>query len=79
MIEPLLGFGEGHLMRSDSLENVSVGAPYTLRIRELFEQTTAQGIQDASFVSNRISFWVQIRATFPRDERFFLKVETVAG
>jgi len=48
-------------MRSDSLENVSVGAPYTLRIREVSEQTPPQRIQNALLVCDRISFWVQIR------------------
>jgi hypothetical protein len=37
MIEPLLGFGEWHLMRSDSLQNSRARAPGAVRIRELLE------------------------------------------
>ena len=55
MIEPLLRFGEWHFMRGDSPENIRARAPGTVRIRELLEQTTAQRIQDALFVSLRVS------------------------
>jgi len=60
VIEPLFRFGQRHLMTSDSLENVRARAPGTVRIRELLEQTTAQRIQDAFFVSLRVPFRVQI-------------------
>src|SRR5208337_5585711 len=59
MIEPLLGFGEWHLMRSDSLQNSRARAPGAIRIRELLEQTTAQRIEDAPFVPLRVSLCVQ--------------------
>ena len=60
MIEPLLRFGEWHFMRGDSPENIRARAPGTVRVRELLEQTTAQRIQDALFVSLRVPFRVQI-------------------
>ncbi len=63
MIEPLLSFGERHFMRGDSFENTRARTAGTVRIRELLEQTTAQRIQDALFISLRISFCVQ--ASFP--------------
>jgi hypothetical protein len=47
-------------MRGDSPEDIRAGAPGTVRIRELLEQTTAQRIQDALFVSLRVPFRVQI-------------------
>jgi hypothetical protein len=59
VIEPLLRFGEWHFMRSDSLENVRARAPGAFRVRKLFEQTTAQGIQDALFIPVRVSLCVQ--------------------
>lgn len=61
VIEPLLRFGEWHLMRRDSLENVRAGTPDTVRIRELPEQTTVQRIEDALFILPRVSLRVQIR------------------
>jgi len=60
VIEPLLCFSEWHGMRGDSLENIRARAPGTVRIRELLEQTTAQRIQDALFVSLRVPLRVQI-------------------
>src|SRR5579859_6214037 len=59
VIEPPLRFGEWHFMRGDFPENISARAPGTVRIRELLEQTTAQRIQDALFVSLRVPFRVQ--------------------
>jgi hypothetical protein len=55
VIEPLLRFGEWHFMRGDSLENISARAADTVRIRKLFENTTAQCIQDALFISLGVS------------------------
>ena len=60
VIEPLLRLGQWHRMRGDSSEDIRAGAPGTVRIRELLEQTTAQCIQDALFVSLRVPFRVQI-------------------
>ena len=60
VIEPLLRLGQWHCMRGDSPEDIRAGAPGTVRIRELLEQTTAQRIQDALFVSLRVPFRVQI-------------------
>jgi len=60
VIEPLLRFGEWHFMRGDFPENIRARAPGTVRIRELLEQTTAQRIQDALFVSLRVPFRVQV-------------------
>src|SRR6266581_8987804 len=59
VIEPLLRFREWHRSRRDSLENVRAGTPVTLRIWKLFEQTSAQCIEDAPFVSHGISLYVQ--------------------
>jgi hypothetical protein len=59
VIEPLFRFGECHLMKGDPLENIRARASGTVRIRELLEQTTAQRIQDALFVSLRVSLRVQ--------------------
>jgi hypothetical protein len=60
VIEPLLRFAEWHFMRDNSPENIRARAPGTVWIRELLEQTTAQRIQDALFVSLRVPFRVQI-------------------
>jgi len=60
VIEPLLRLSQRHRMRGDSPEDIRAGAPGTVRIRELLEQTTAQRIQDALFVSLRVPFRVQI-------------------
>ena len=59
VIQPLLGFAQRHLSRRDSLEHIWARTPRTLRIRKLFEQTSAQCIQDAPFLSRRISLYVQ--------------------
>ena len=59
VIEPFLRFRERHRSRRDSLENVRPRTPAPLRIWKLFEQTSAQRIQDALFVSRGISLFVQ--------------------
>ena len=59
VIEPLLRLGQWHRMRGDSPEDIRAGAPGTVRIRELLEQTTAQRIQDVLFISHRVSLRVQ--------------------
>src|SRR5207249_11686155 len=59
VIEPLLRLGQRHRMGGDSPEDIRAGAPGTVRIRELLEQTTAQRIQDALFIPLRISLRVQ--------------------
>jgi hypothetical protein len=41
MVEPLIRFGERHLVRSNSLENIGPWAADTLGVREILEQTTA--------------------------------------
>jgi hypothetical protein len=41
MVEPLLGFRERHLARSNFLENIGPWAADTLGVREILEQTTA--------------------------------------
>ena len=64
MIEPFFRFRERHRSRSDSLKNVRARALATLRIGELFEQTSAQCIQDALFVRSRVSSRVQVRLSF---------------
>jgi hypothetical protein len=51
VIEPLVRFGKRHFARGDSFENVSPWAPNAARIWELFNQTAAQGIQDAPLVA----------------------------
>ena len=63
VIEPLLRLGQWHRMRGDSPEDIRAGAPGTFRIRELLEQTTAQYVEEALFISLRISLCVQ--ASFP--------------
>ena len=60
VIDPLLRLGQWHRMGGDSPEDIRAGAPGTFRIRELLEQTTAQRIQNALFVSLRVPFRVQI-------------------
>jgi hypothetical protein len=59
VIEPLLGLGEWRFMRCNFLENIGARAPSTVWIRELLEQTAAQCIQDALFISLRVSLSVQ--------------------
>jgi hypothetical protein len=59
VVQPLLRFGEWHFMRGDFPENIRARAPGTVRIRELFEQTAAQCIQDALFISLRVPLRVQ--------------------
>jgi hypothetical protein len=59
VIEPLLRLDQWHFVRGDPPEDIRAGAPGTVRIRELLEQTTAQRIQDALFISLRISLRVQ--------------------
>src|SRR5207253_7955614 len=59
VIEPLLRLGQWHRMGGDSPEDIRAGAPGTVRIRELLEQTTAQRIQDALFISLGICLSVQ--------------------
>src|SRR5438128_1708140 len=78
VIEPLLRFGEWHFMRGDSLENVRARAPGAVRVRKLFEQTTAQRIQDAHFVSLRISLYVQTCLPLQTLSRFTKKIHPVA-
>src|SRR6266852_1314313 len=56
VVQPLLRFGEWHFMRGDFPENIRARAPGAIRIRELLEQTTAQPIQNALFVSLRVPF-----------------------
>jgi len=64
MIEPFFCLRERHRFRSDSLEDVRAWAVATLRIGEFFEQASAECIQDALVVPNRISSRVQIRLSF---------------
>jgi len=59
VIEPLLRLSEWHPARCDSLKHVSAGASGTLRIWKLFEQTSTQRVEDASFVLRGISLFVQ--------------------
>src|ERR1700692_1830582 len=59
MIEPLFSLVEWHRSRSDSLKHVSARASGTLRIRKFLEQTPAQRIHDAPFLSRGISLFVQ--------------------
>jgi hypothetical protein len=59
VIEPVSCFGEWHLMSSDLLENICARTPRAFRIRELLEQATAQYIEDALFISLRVSLSVQ--------------------
>jgi len=56
MVEPLFCFRKGHLARGNFPENFGAWAPNALWIRELFEQTTAQRIQNAFFVCGRVFF-----------------------
>ena len=60
MVEPPLGFRERHVVRGNFLENVGSWAAYTLGVREILEQTTAQHIEDAPLVAPGIFFAVQI-------------------
>ena len=81
VIEPFLSFREPHRSRRDPLENVSAGTSASLRIRKLFEQTTAQRIQDALFVSRGISLFVQAclpLRTLPTTPRIYIQL-TSAG
>src|ERR1700692_4829679 len=64
-------------MRGDSFENVRARAPGAFRVRELLEQTTAQRIQDAHFVSLRISLCVQTCLTLQTLSRFTEKIHPV--
>jgi len=73
MIEPFFGFRERHCSRSDSLENGRAGARGTLRIGKLFEQTSAQCIQDALFVRSRISSRVQVRLSLFGTKRIYIQ------
>jgi hypothetical protein len=41
MVEPILGFREGHRMSRNFLQNIGPWAADALRIREILEQTTA--------------------------------------
>lgn len=59
VIEPLLRFDEWHLVRRDPFKNIRTRAARSVRIRELLKQTPAQCIQDALFISRRISLRVQ--------------------
>ena len=81
VIEPFLGFRERHRSRRDSLENVRARTSAALRIRKLFEQTSAQRIQDALFVSRGISLFVQAclpLRTLPTTARIYIQL-TSAG
>ena len=60
VIEPPFCFGEWHLVGCDFLEDIRARAPGAFRVRKLLEQTTAQRIQNALFVSLRVLFRVQI-------------------
>jgi hypothetical protein len=77
VIEPLLRFGEWHLMRGDSLENLRARASGTVWIRELLEQTTAQRIQDSLFISLGISLFVQTCLPFQTLSSFSEKIHPV--
>jgi hypothetical protein len=59
VIEPLLRFDEWHLVRRDPFKNIRTRAARSVRIRELLEQTAAQCIQDALFISRRVSLRFQ--------------------
>jgi hypothetical protein len=61
MVEPLIRFGEGHLVRSNFFESVGSWAADTLGVREILEQTTAKHIEDAPLVSPGICLAVQNR------------------
>jgi hypothetical protein len=73
MIEPFFGFRERHPFRSDPRKDVRAGAAGTLRIGKLFEQTSAQCIQDALFVRSRVSSRVQVRLTSSATERMYIQ------
>src|SRR6266849_1025896 len=77
MIEPLLCFRERHLSRRDSLENIRARAPGAFRVRKLLEQPTAQRIQDAHFVSLRVSLCVQTCLPLQTLSRFTEKIYQV--
>jgi hypothetical protein len=55
VIEPLLRFRKRQFMRGDPLKNVIPRISDALTIRELFEQTAAQRVQNAPFIPLRIS------------------------
>ena len=78
VIEPLLRIGQRQRMRSDSPEDIRAGAPGTVRIRELLEQTTAQRIQDALFISIGICLSVQTCLSLQTLSPFSEKIHPVA-
>jgi hypothetical protein len=78
MIEPLFRFGKRHLTKGDSLENIRAGASGTVRIRELLEQSTAQRIQDAPFISIGICLAVQTCLPLQTLSPFSEKIHLVA-
>lgn len=81
VIEPFLRFPERRRSRRNSPENVRAGTSAPLRIWKLFEQTTAQRIQDALFVSRGISLFVQAclpLRTLPTTPRIYIQL-TSAG
>jgi hypothetical protein len=55
VIKPLLPFRERHLIRRDTLENLSGWAPCARGIRKFLEQTSSQYLQDALMPANRMS------------------------
>jgi hypothetical protein len=77
VIEPFLRLGQWHRMRGDSLENLRARASGALRIWKLFEQTTAQRIQDALFISLRVSLCVQARLPLQTLSPFSEKIHPV--
>src|ERR1700756_4889983 len=75
--DPPLRLGQWHRMRGDSPEDIRAGAPGTVRVRELLEQTTAQCIQDALFISLRVSLCVQARLPLQTLSPFSEKIHPV--
>src|SRR5260370_41745226 len=61
-------------MRGDPPENIRPRAPGAFRVRKLLEQTTAQRIEDAHFVSLRVSLCVQTYLPLQTLSRFTEKI-----
>src|SRR6202795_1996214 len=59
MIEPLFSLVEWHRSRRDSLQNVLAGTPAASGDWKIPDHATNKCVQEALFVSRRISSWVQ--------------------